>query len=42
MKLASVVSQVMGTSGRRMLAALVEGVSDAEALADLACGTRRS
>jgi transposase len=40
-KLASVVSHVMGKSGRRMLAAIVQGVSDAEALADLACGTLR-
>jgi transposase len=40
-KLASVVSDVLGKSGRRMLAAIVDGVSDAEALADLACGTLR-
>lgn len=31
----------MGASGRRMLAAMIEGVSDAEALADLARGTLR-
>lgn len=40
-KLASVMSDVLGKSGRRMLAAIVEGVSDAEAIADLACGTLR-
>lgn len=40
-KLASVVSDIMGKSGRRMLEALVAGTSDAEALADLACGTLR-
>jgi transposase len=40
-KLASVVSNVMGKSGRRMLAAMIEGVSDAEALAELARGTLR-
>jgi hypothetical protein len=33
-QLASVVSNVMGKSGRRMLVAMIEGVSDAEALAD--------
>ena len=40
-KLSSVVSDVLGKSGRRMLAAMFEGVSDAEALADLARGTLR-
>jgi transposase len=40
-KLASVVSNVMGKSGRRMVAAMIEGVSDAEVLADLARGTLR-
>jgi len=40
-KLSSVVSDVLGKSGRRMLAAMIEGVSDAEALADLARGTLR-
>ena len=40
-KLASVVSNVMGKSGRRMLVAMIEGVSDAEELADLARGTLR-
>jgi transposase len=40
-KLSSVVSNVMGKSGRDMLAAMIEGVSDAEALADLARGTLR-
>jgi transposase len=41
-KLASVVSDVLGKSGRSMLAALIEGVSDAEALANLARGSLRS
>jgi transposase len=40
-KLSSVVSNVMGKSGQRMVAAMVEGISDAEALADLARGTLR-
>ena len=40
-KLASVVSNVMGKSGRRMVATMIEGVSDAEVLADLARGTLR-
>lgn len=40
-KLASVVSDVLGKSGRSMLAALIEGVSDAEALAQLARGSLR-
>jgi len=40
-KVSSVVSDVLGKSGRRMLAAIIEGVSDAEALADLARGTLR-
>ena len=40
-KLASVVSDVLGKSGRSMLAALIEGASDAEALADLARGSLR-
>jgi len=40
-KLSSVVSDVLGKSGRRMLAAIINGVSDAEALADLARGTLR-
>ena len=31
----------MGKSGQRMVAAMVEGISDAEALADLARGTLR-
>ena len=31
----------MGKSGRRMVAAMIEGVSDAEVLADLARGTLR-
>ena len=40
-KVSSVVSDVLGKSGRRMLAAIIEGASDAEALADLARGTLR-
>lgn len=40
-KLTSVVSDVMGASGRAMLAALVGGVTDADALADLARGRLR-
>src|SRR5262249_32971638 len=40
-KLASVASNVMGVSGRAMLAALVEGLSDPVALADLAQGKLR-
>ena len=40
-KLASVVSNVMGKSGRSMLAAMIEGGSSAEALAELARGTLR-
>jgi transposase len=40
-KLSSVVSDVMGKSGRAMLEALLEGVSDPEALAELARGSLR-
>ena len=40
-KLASVVSDVLGKSGRAMLEAIPDGVSDAEALADLARGSLR-
>jgi len=40
-KLASVASNVMGVSGRAMLAALIEGQTDAETLADLARGRLR-
>jgi transposase len=40
-KLASVVSDVMGTSGKAMLKALLEGNADPEALADLARGKLR-
>lgn len=40
-KLASVASDVMGVSGRAMLAALVAGHTDPEALADLAKGRLR-
>ena len=38
LKLGSVVSDVMGVSGRRMLEAIVEGETDLEKLADLALG----
>jgi len=37
-KLASVASDVLGTSGRDMLVALVAGISDADTLAELARG----
>jgi len=40
-KLASVVSDVMGTSGKAMLKALLEGTTDPETLADLARGKLR-
>ncbi len=40
-KLSSVVSDIMGKSGRDMLACLLQGVSDAEALAELARGSLR-
>lgn len=40
-KLSSVVSDIMGKSGRAMLACLLEGVSDPEALAELARGSLR-
>jgi transposase len=40
-KLSSVVSDLMGKSGRAMLDALLEGVSDPEALAELARGSLR-
>lgn len=40
-KLASVVSDVMGVSGKAMLKALLEGSKDPEALADLAQGKLR-
>ncbi|MFL5690323.1 MAG: IS110 family transposase [Ktedonobacteraceae bacterium] len=40
-KLSSVVTDVLGKSGRSMLSALIDGVSDAEALADLARGSLR-
>lgn len=40
-KLASVLSDVLGLSGRAMLAAIVEGEDDPERLADLAKGTAR-
>jgi transposase len=41
LKLASVASDVMGVSGRAMLAALLDGQSDPEALANLARGRLR-
>lgn len=41
-KLASVASDILGQSGRAMLAALVEGTTDPEVLADLAKGKLRS
>jgi transposase len=41
-KLASVASDVVGLSGRQMLAALVEGTTDPTVLADLAHGKLRS
>jgi transposase len=40
-KLASVASDVLGVSGRAILAALVDGTTDPEALADLARGALR-
>jgi transposase len=40
-KLASVATDVLGVSGRRMLEAMVAGVADPEALADLAKGKLR-
>ena len=41
-KLSSVASDVLGKSGRDMLAGLLAGVSDVEALADLARGRLRA
>jgi transposase len=41
LKLASVLSDILGLSGRAMLAAIVEGEDDPERLADLARGTAR-
>lgn len=41
LKLKSVVSDVMGASGRAMLAALIKGTTDAAVLADLAQGKLR-
>src|SRR5581483_4349634 len=40
-KVASVLSSVLGTSGRAMLAAIIAGQDDPERLADLAVGTAR-
>jgi len=40
-KVASVLSNVIGTSGRAMLAAIISGEEDPERLADLAVGTAR-
>lgn len=42
LKLASVLSDILGLSGRAMLAAIIEGEEDPERLADLARGTARS
>jgi len=41
LKVASVLSNVIGTSGRAMLAAIIAGEADPERLADLAVGTAR-
>ena len=41
LKLAAVATDIMGQSGRAMLAALVAGEGDANALADLARGRTR-
>jgi transposase len=41
LKVASVLSDVIGTSGRAMLAAIIAGQDDPERLADLAVGTAR-
>ena len=41
-KVASVLSNVIGTSGRSMLGAIIAGEEDPERLADLAVGTARS
>jgi transposase len=41
LKLASVLSNVIGTSGRAMLAAIIAGEENPERLADLAVGTAR-
>ena len=41
LKLTSVMTDVMGVSGRAMLAALVEGTTDPVVLADLARGRLR-
>lgn len=41
LKVGSVLSSVVGTSGRKMLTAIIAGQADPEALADLAVGTAR-
>ena len=41
-KLAAVATDVLGKSGRQMLDAIIAGTQDAEALAELARGRRRS
>lgn len=41
-KLASVCSDVLGKTGRRILDAILAGTSDPQALAELACGTLRT
>lgn len=40
-KLSSVATDVLGTSGRDMIEAMLAGISDAESLAELACGRLR-
>lgn len=42
LKLASVASDIFGKSGREMLAAIREGIEDAEQLSELACGRLRA
>src|ERR1043165_10082511 len=42
LKLASVASDVLGVSSRAMLGALVQGTTDPDVLADLACGPGRT
>jgi transposase len=39
LKVAAVVSDILGTTGRRILQALISGQTNPEALADLACGS---
>lgn len=42
LKVAAVVSDILGMTGRRILQALITGQSDPEALADLACGSLKN